>query len=522
MMSNKIRNILILSTILLCGVLLRLQGLFHTLEYDEIWTLQTFLDQSLRRIFSDFDLPNNHPLNTIAVCLAYFGKECAWTIRLGAFLASLGTIIAGYFLGQRIAGRQTGFLTALALAILPAFAAQGYTARGYSGQLLLLLLTTLFLLKSRKSYLWSTLALISGILAAISLPTSVLWLFPLGIIILLRAIKKKNFRDRRLYIISITGIFNAAWLLYHFGSYRKGTAFQIPLTTAYEYVEYFFKIFSSCGFPLYILLLCTALQFRRKLLWSLLFTALFAPLATLFTAPGPSRVYLPGSAAGILLAATAIPQLTRRLKQYRKIGAYLLFTGLLIPAYIISSNRLQREPDWKEVGRFVSQLPQAVLPCFTAVNGFPAQWNHPDFTGEFINRLQYASRLPRCILLTCGENISGIGIKGDTVSRQLPANAKKVEDDTATYYTVELQQSDRLMPGESGFIMLPVQPTEQLNRHVKYMLQNGNTLIMLNSFLTTPLQIPGRSEPYRYRLFAVTANMEVKSSPGIKIFIPAP
>ena len=36
MMSNKIRNILILSTILLCGVLLRLQGLFHTLEYDEI------------------------------------------------------------------------------------------------------------------------------------------------------------------------------------------------------------------------------------------------------------------------------------------------------------------------------------------------------------------------------------------------------------------------------------------------------------------------------------------------------
>ena len=149
-MSIKIRTSIYLASIVIAGLILRIQGLFHTLEYDEIWTLQTFLDQSLRRIFSDFDLPNNHPLNTVAVCLAYFGKECAWTVRLGAFFASLGTIIAGYFLGRRLAGRQTGFLTALALAILPAFTAQGYTARGYSGQLLLLLLTALFLLKSRK------------------------------------------------------------------------------------------------------------------------------------------------------------------------------------------------------------------------------------------------------------------------------------------------------------------------------------------------------------------------------------
>ena len=128
-MSSKIRNILILSTILGCGMILRLQGLFHTLEYDEIWTLQTFLNQSLRRIFSDFALPNNHPLNTVAVCLAYFGKECAWTIRLGAFSASLGTIFAGYFLARRLSGKQAGFFTALALAVLPPFVAAGCSAR---------------------------------------------------------------------------------------------------------------------------------------------------------------------------------------------------------------------------------------------------------------------------------------------------------------------------------------------------------------------------------------------------------
>ena len=263
------------------------------------------------------------------------------------------------------------------------------------------------------------------------------------------------------------------------------------------------------------------MQFRKKLLWSLLFCALFAPLATLFTAPGPARVYLPGAAAGILLVATALPLLTKRFKSQRRLAANLLFVVLLIPAYIVSSNRLQREPEWKEVGKFISQLPPAMLPCFTAVNGFPAQWNHPDFTKEFINRLQYSAQLPRCILLNCGGDISGIGFNGETVTLPLPGNTKKVDDDTAIFHTIELQQSARLAPGQSGFIILPAQPTSQLNQRVKYLLDTQAQLVMLNSFMTTPLQLPGRQEPYRYRLFAVTAGMEIRSAPGIKIFIPA-
>ena len=408
-MSIKIRTFLILALILLAGLFLRIQGLFHTLEYDEIWTLQTFLDQSIKRIFSDFDLPNNHPLNTIAVCLTYFSKECAWTIRLGAFFASMGTIIAGYFLGRRLFCRQTGILTALGLAVLPAFAAQGYTARGYSGQLLFLLLTALFLLKSQRSNLYAVLAIISGILAAISLPTSILWLFAFGCIISARSLKKKNFRNRPLYTIIAIGIFNAAWLLGNLSSYRKGTVFQIVLEGIYPRMEYLFSIFNANGFPLYIIILCALLQFRRKLICSMLFCALFAPLATLFTAPGPFRVYLPSAAAGILLTASTLPHLCARLKNNRTLCTSILFILLLIPAYFTSYAVLEREPDWKRLGNFISQLPPSVLPCFNAVNGFPAQWNHPDFSRQFVNRLQYCSQLPRCVLLICGSILSGIG-----------------------------------------------------------------------------------------------------------------
>lgn len=521
-MSIRIRTAIYLALIVIAGLILRIQGLFHTLEYDEIWTLQTFSGQGLQRIFSDFDLPNNHPLNTIAVLLAYFGKECAWTIRLGAFFASVATIIAGFFLGRRLSGRRTGLFTALALAVLPAFTAQGYTARGYSGQLLFLLLTALFLLKSQRSKLFAVAAFISGVLAALSLPTSILWLFVFGCIILARSIKKKNFRNLPLYTISAIGIFNTAWLLSNLASYRKGTAFQVALEGFYPRLEYLFSIFSANGFPLYISIFCAIVQFRRKLIWSLFFCALFAPLATLCTTPGPFRVYLPSAAAGVLLIASMLPHFCARFKSKPVSYTSILFILLLIPAYFISSAKLEREPDWKHLGDFVSKLPPSVLPCFNAANGFPAQWNYPDFTRQFINRLQYCSQLPRCMLLICGNTLSGIAADGTTLTLPMPHNSKKTDNREAELYTVELEQRDRLHPGESGFVILPVQPTEQLNQQAKYLLQKCKFLVMLNSFMTIPLQLPGQKTPYRYRLFFITAATELQNSPGIKIFTPIP
>lgn len=42
---------------LLVGALLRISGLFSSLEYDEIWTLESFAPQPLSVIFTDLASP---------------------------------------------------------------------------------------------------------------------------------------------------------------------------------------------------------------------------------------------------------------------------------------------------------------------------------------------------------------------------------------------------------------------------------------------------------------------------------
>ena len=78
---------------LLAGALLRISGLFSSLEYDEIWTLESFAPQPLSVIFTDLALPNNHPLNTLGVklCIACFDNPCL--IRLPALLTGLGSLL---------------------------------------------------------------------------------------------------------------------------------------------------------------------------------------------------------------------------------------------------------------------------------------------------------------------------------------------------------------------------------------------------------------------------------------------
>ena len=519
-MSKKIRTTIFLTLILCIGAFLRIQELLHTLEYDEIWTLQTYLNQSIKRIFSDFDLPNNHPLNTIAVCLTYFGKEYFWTIRLGSILASLGSIAAGYFLVRRLANVQAGLFTALALAFLPNFVLFGSTARGYSGQLLFLLLTAFFLLKAKKSLVFSVLAIISGLLAAISLPTSILWLFPLGCTILLRSIKKKNFRDKSLFAIIIIGICNAAWLLYNFQSYRKGTAFQAELANK-QLLTHLFNIFSANGFPLWMTLLFFILMFRKKLFSALLFVALFAPLVTLFTTPGPYRVYQPSGVCSIMLISIALPQLSKKfLQKYRKFTP-VIFIFLLLTMYFPVKKQSVREPDWKKFGEMISRQPPVLLPCFTATASFPAQWNFPKFSDEFIKRLQYCANQEYCIMLITGSEISGTGINSETVSHPMPQQAQQLIEQNSGMHTLKLKQISTVAPGTFSIILLPVQPTSQFNAAIKYLLNSGSKLIVLNSFMNFPLQIPSQAEALRYRMLAVTAGSELRSSPGIKIFIPA-
>ena len=77
-----------LLVILLSALAVRLWFLFEPMRYDEAFTFLQFASKPLYRGLSDYSYPNNHPLHTFLVHIAYriFGNE-PWVIRLPAFCA---------------------------------------------------------------------------------------------------------------------------------------------------------------------------------------------------------------------------------------------------------------------------------------------------------------------------------------------------------------------------------------------------------------------------------------------------
>lgn len=71
------------------AALFRLFRLDAALEYDEIWTLENYASASLKVIFTELALPNNHPLNSLAVKLTAFSGGAPQWIRLVPFLAGV-------------------------------------------------------------------------------------------------------------------------------------------------------------------------------------------------------------------------------------------------------------------------------------------------------------------------------------------------------------------------------------------------------------------------------------------------
>jgi 4-amino-4-deoxy-L-arabinose transferase-like glycosyltransferase len=110
---------LILAIIFLIALISRFYFLKRFIEYDEIWSLLNYSVLNVGQIFSDFSLPNNHPVNTLLIKLLYFSRENAWTIRLGSLAFSLASVWLLYDIGRRTAGKKSACYAALAGAVMP-------------------------------------------------------------------------------------------------------------------------------------------------------------------------------------------------------------------------------------------------------------------------------------------------------------------------------------------------------------------------------------------------------------------
>jgi len=127
------RELFVVSAIVLSGALLRAPFLFHSLWFDEIAAIGDFTRYGPGPILGAWFTPSNHVLQSLLtwVSATLFGTS-EFTLRLPAFLAGLGTIVAVHALGRRAGGPSIGIVAALITALMPVAVVEATEARGYA------------------------------------------------------------------------------------------------------------------------------------------------------------------------------------------------------------------------------------------------------------------------------------------------------------------------------------------------------------------------------------------------------
>ncbi|MEZ5396141.1 MAG: glycosyltransferase family 39 protein [Bryobacterales bacterium] len=121
-----------LGFIILAGVVIRLIHLGAPMRYDEAYTFNSYVSQSLPRILVDY-WPNNHVLHSILSHLStMLLGDAPWAIRLPAFLAGVLLIPAIYLLLARFASAEAALVAAGLTAASPPLVAYSVNARGYT------------------------------------------------------------------------------------------------------------------------------------------------------------------------------------------------------------------------------------------------------------------------------------------------------------------------------------------------------------------------------------------------------
>jgi len=169
--------------IVMTAVVVRLWFLFQPMRYDEAFTFIQFASKPLYRGLSDYSYPNNHPLHTLLVHIAYsiFGSQ-PWVIRLPVFCAGILTVAASYVATRIVFDKRSALLAAAFVASSPLLILYSTNARGY--MLICLIFLTLYalgaaLLQRSTTARW----FLFTILSAAGFYTIPVMLYPFGIIV---------------------------------------------------------------------------------------------------------------------------------------------------------------------------------------------------------------------------------------------------------------------------------------------------------------------------------------------------
>lgn len=112
---------------------LRLRLLERPMRYDEAFTVWRYAENGWRVAISDYSLPNNHVMHTLAVSISgrMFGFGPA-VVRTPALVVGVALVPMGYLAARRLAGRAAGLLAAALLAVSATMVDASAEARGYT------------------------------------------------------------------------------------------------------------------------------------------------------------------------------------------------------------------------------------------------------------------------------------------------------------------------------------------------------------------------------------------------------
>lgn len=172
-------NVILLGSMFV-ALVIRLNNLNIPLGHDEAYMYNAFASRSFWHIVSNYHLPNNHVLLSLAIKIvtSLFGNH-VWTLRLPTILAGVLMVPAAYFFAKRFYSKETAVLSSILVAVFPILVQYSVLARGYViiGLVTLLLFSLGDYVRIQKNrFAWLLIALLS----ALGFFTIPIMLFPFG------------------------------------------------------------------------------------------------------------------------------------------------------------------------------------------------------------------------------------------------------------------------------------------------------------------------------------------------------
>lgn len=413
------------------GLILRVYGFVFALEYDEIWSLKNYAGKSIGYIFSDIATPNNHPLNSLQ--MKYFMNILfPWGIRIVPFLCGVLLIPLIGAIGRRCWGERVGLAGALLAALSPPLIYYSTVARGYSIQIFLLALAGYALIRigrGKPDLRYALLFLITGILAVLTLATSVLYLFPAGIYLLwlVRDCLKCGEAGRRKAGWGLFGIaaglalFVALWFGLNLTKFQEFKAWGTALTFV-GFFPWIYALFSKLGIPLFLLTGAGVWAvYRDRKNYFIAVLIVFPFVMAFFTNAGPPRTFIPMILPAVLLVAAALDELYRMKNIKLKVGAGVVLTAAIV--FSVSVNSYWKKVDWVDMFQSVKNISGDTLVIYDSNDSYPLAWNNgsPIFNDYQVRISAPATRIKQLAVPSVNPVYYGMDSSGNVRPVELPA-----------------------------------------------------------------------------------------------------